>query len=284
MILKRLYNVWIWTWGNLDKDQYFSYCIKTVWNIFLENIASFIKSLLAVWEINGNVWFRGCLHWCDEGFRSLWVSVIPRHTAELPLQWCDSLTPRCKSAMRVLICSVTHAQLVRQRFLKEVITLWINDSHAAAHLSVFTDQFGLWTPWYLPRFVQCHRQTDRRTASSWCRGMLYGFVMDLQNLQYYLSEEQLPHWILDERHKGIFLYIEQQRAGLILIGRERRWCFFNWDLAFLKVIQGHSLVSFILIQFLIMSKLSFFIIPTIECICFTGLSHYMFPGSYFHKC
>ena len=41
--------------------------------------------------------------------------------------------------------------------------------------------------------------------------MLQGFVMDLQNLQYYLSEEQLPLCIMDERDEGIRLFMSNNK-------------------------------------------------------------------------
>ncbi len=42
-------------------------------------------------------------------------------------------------------------------------------------------------------------------------GTLGGFVMDLQNLQYYLSEEQLPLCIMDERDVGIRLVMSYNK-------------------------------------------------------------------------
>lgn len=51
------------------------------------------------------------------------------------------------------------------------------------------------------------RQTIKVTASSRCVGMMQGFVVDLQNLQYYLSEEQHPLCIMDERDNRIRLFI-----------------------------------------------------------------------------
>lgn len=50
--------------------------------------------------------------------------------------------------------------------------------------------------------------------------------MDLQNLQYYLSEEQLPLCIMDERDDGIrlffFIYIYQTTKSCSDLNGERR--------------------------------------------------------------
>lgn len=89
-------------------------------------------------------------------------------------------------------------------------------------------------------------QTIWLTGSSWCVGTLRGFVMDLQNLQYYLSEEQLPLCIMDERDYGIrlffflYIYIKQQRAAVIWMGRGGWWCVFNCEPAHLEVPEGHA--------------------------------------------
>lgn len=80
-------------------------------------------------------------------------------------------------------------------------------SYHAANTLIFTECQVL--------TVQCHRKTDgatdrqtiKLTASSRCVGMLEGLVMDLQNLQYYLSEELLPLCIMDERDEGIRLFM-----------------------------------------------------------------------------
>lgn len=65
-------------------------------------------------------------------------------------------------------------------------------------------------------------QTVRLTGSSWCVGTLRGFVMDLQNLQYYLSEEQLPLCKMDERDDGIRLFF------YIYISNNKELQWFEW--------------------------------------------------------
>lgn len=61
---------------------------------------------------------------CNEIFFEVGVLYDPK---QIPAQMhCDTLTRRYKSALRVLICSLTYAQFIRQPFLEEVITLRIN--------------------------------------------------------------------------------------------------------------------------------------------------------------
>lgn len=79
---------------------------------------------------------------------------------------------------------------------------------------------------------------DRQSADV---GTLKGFVMDLQTLQCYLSEEQRPLCIMDERDEGTRLYIQQQRAEPILMGRGSWLHVFNYKL---EITEGlHSLLA-----------------------------------------
>lgn len=143
------------------------------------------------------------------------------------------------------ICSAH--KLIRQSFLKEVITLWISEPHPITYLSV-SGREHLKT-YRVPCFVcsvsQKERRTNRHTlelaASSWCMGMLEGLVMDLQNLQIFLSEEQLPRCIMDKRDEGIRVFmLNNKELDWFYWGERERVGGVYWLTSHQEVIQHHN--------------------------------------------
>lgn len=60
--------------------------------------------------------------------------------------------------------------------------------------------------------------------------------MDLQNLQNYLSVEQLRLCIMDERDEGIRLFILNHKELILVVCV--KLCVFNCEMVHLKFIQG----------------------------------------------